>query len=350
MLIQRWLRIIGLGVWLIAGSTSFVRLAGEPRRAAPWMAAFAAFAVLFWIGSSWRATRAVRTTSLVGQAVCAALLAWLGMPMFEGALFALVAAQIPLALPVWASIVWAVVQLPVLWFVLPRDYNVVEVAKSLSAYLAFAAFAIAVVRLFESERRARVELARVGERVRVSRELHDVLGHHLTALSIQLDVARRTADGAARAPLDEAHGVAQRMLGDVRNTVAAMRSDGVTNLRDALGAVVRAVPRPKIDLRFPEAINVTDPACVHVALRCAQEALTNAVKHADAEHVIISIERDAELVVVTIEDDGKHAGPIRPGSGLRGMRERVEEIGGELEVEGIEGRGTTIRARIPEVT
>ncbi len=313
------------------------------------MATFATFAILFWIGSSWRTTRVVRVSCLVGQAACATILAWLGMPMFEGALFALVAAQIPLALPVWASVVWAIVQLPILWLVLPRDYNEVEIAKSLSAYLAFAAFAIAVVRLFESERRARVELARASERMSVARELHDVLGHHLAALSIQLDLARRTTEGPGRAPLDEAHGVAERMLGDVRQAVSAMRGDA-TNLRKALDAVVRAVPRPKIDLRFPEEIIVKDAACAHVALRCVQEAVTNAVKHAHASHIAIAIDRSEDVLVIAIEDDGKRAGPIRPGSGLRGMRDRVEEIGGALEIDSVEGRGTMVRARIPEVS
>jgi signal transduction histidine kinase len=347
VLVERWLRIIGLGTWLIAGSTSIPRVASaaDPRAAIAWVCAFITFAVLFWIGSSRRAERNRRVACLLGQAVLAGALAWLGMPAFEGALFALVAAQVPLALPGWASIAWAVAQLPALWLVLPRDYNRIEIAKSLSAYIAFAAFAIAVVWLFESERRARVELARAGERVRIARELHDVLGHHLAALTIQLDLARRKSSGDARGPLDEAYGVAQRMLVDVRGTVSTLRTDDY-DLRAALDAVVRAVPEPPITIAFEEGLDV-DVACGQVALRCVQEAITNTVKHARAKKIQVALARKGTELSVTVEDDGAAAGDIRDGSGLRGMRERVEELGGALEIDSVARRGTIVRARLP---
>jgi signal transduction histidine kinase len=284
-------------------------------------------------------------TCLVGQSALAVVLALLGMPAFEGALLALVAAQVPLALPVWASAAWAIGQLPALWFVLPRDYNEIEIAKSLSAYIAFAAFAITVVRLFESERRARVEVARAGERVRIARELHDVLGHHLAALSIQLDLARRTAHDSSREPLDEAYGIAHRMLKDVRSTVTALRKDEY-DLRTALEEIVKAVPEPPVTLDFPKGLEVADAACAHVALRCVQEAITNAVKHANARRIAVALSREGHDLMVRVEDDG-NAGEIRPGSGLKGMRERVEELGGSLDVERTEGRGTTVRALLP---
>lgn len=346
VLVERWLRIIGLGVWLIAGSTSLPRLLRDPEHALPWIAAFLGFGVLFWVGSSRQATRNRRVGCLVGQTGLAVALALLGMPAFEGALLALVAAQVPLALPLWASVAWAIAQLPALWFVLPRDYNQIEVAKSLSAYIAFAAFAITVVRLFESERRARVDVARAGERVRIARELHDVLGHHLAALSIHLDLARRTAgEGASRDPLDEAYGIAQNMLHDVRSTVTALRKDEY-DLRRAVEAIVKAVPEPAVTLDFAETLVVNDAACAHVALRCIQEAVTNTVKHAHARRITIALAREGHDLMVVVGDDGA-AGEIRPGSGLRGMRERVEELGGVLEVESVDGRGTTVRARLP---
>ena len=346
MLIERWLRIIGLGTWLIAGSTSFPRLVRDPRQAPVWLAAYLAFGVLFWIGSSRRAERARRVACLAGQTALAIGLAALGMPAFEGALLALVAAQLPLALPVWASIAWAAAQLPALWYVLPPDYNRVEVAKSLSAYVAFAAFAIAVVRLFESERRARLDAARAGERVRIAREVHDVLGHHLAALTIHLDLARRKSEGAAREPLERAYGASQLMLRDVRGIVATLREDDY-DLRAALEAVVQAVAEPAVELSFPKDLTVRDAACAHVALRCIQEGITNSVKHARAKRLHVALARDGDDLVVRIDDDGKAAGPIRPGAGLRGMRERVEELGGRLDVDSVVDTGTTLIARLP---
>jgi len=234
----------------------------------------------------------------------------------------------------------------VLWFILPREYNWIEIAKSVGSYLGFATLAVALVRFFDSERRARVELARAGERVRIARELHDVLGHHLAALTIQLDLARRKTEGDARAPLNEAYGVAQRMLADVRGTVSRMRADRY-DLRGALDALVKAVPEPSIELAMPAGLEVSDAACAHVALRCIQEAITNTVKHARAKSVRVALAREGTDLMVTIEDDGVAAGPIRIGNGLRGMRERIEELGGDLEVESVAGRGTLVRARLP---
>lgn len=191
------------------------------------------------------------------------------------------------------------------------------------------------------------ERARASERLRVAREVHDVLGHHLTALSIHLDLARRTAtDQPLRSSLDQAHAEAQRMLGELRATVCALRADSATSLRSALEGFTRAIPSLRVELHFPEALSVGD-APAHVALRCVQEAVTNALKHADAAHVTVSVSRDGSTLVVIVDDDGKRAGHIRDGNGLRGMRERVREIGGTLEIESVAGRGTRVHLRLP---
>lgn len=353
---------MGLGGWLIAGSTSVPRVVAAPRASLAWLAAYSAYGLLFWLGTGRGAARERTIACLVGQAVCAATLAYLGMPAFEGALLALVAAQLPLALPLWGAAAWALAQVVVLWVALPHDYNRVEIAKSLSAYLGFATLALAMVRLFDAERRARVDLARADERVRIARELHDVLGHHLAALSIQLDVARRSARvrtlersestdphgdaGDDRSPLDEAYGIARRMLGDVRETVSALRKDRY-DLRGALDTVVKEVAEPPIAVSFPAEVEVSDAACAHVALRCIQEAITNTVKHARAKKIDVALSREGDELMITIRDDGAAAGDIRIGHGLRGMRERIEELGGELDVESVAGRGTTVRARLP---
>jgi signal transduction histidine kinase len=344
--IPRWLRFIPIGVWLIAGSTSVPRLLREPRVAPTWTIAFIAFGVLFWIGSDRRASRARTIGCLVGEACLAALLAYLGMPAFEGALFSIVAAQLPLAVSVRSALAWGIAQAIVLFLALPHDYNQIEIAKSVTSYLGFAMMAIALVSFFDSERRARVELARAGERTRITRELHDVLGHHLAALTIQLDLARRKSQGEARAPLDEAYGAAQRMLKDVRDTMTTLRKDEY-DLRAALDAVVKAVPEPAIDVAFPAGLVVSDAAVAHVALRCIQEAITNTVKHARAEHIRVALSREGDDLMIAIEDDGVAAGEIREGSGLRGMRERIEELGGDIEVASESQRGTAVRARLP---
>ena len=123
----RWLRMICLGVWLIAGSTSF------RHPSLVWMIAFIAFGVLFWLGTDRVTPRKWKVWMLLGQAALATLLDHIGMPAFEGALFALVAAQLPLTVSVWGSVAWALAQAVVLFVVLPRDYNWIEIAKSVGS-------------------------------------------------------------------------------------------------------------------------------------------------------------------------------------------------------------------------
>jgi signal transduction histidine kinase len=347
--VPRWPRVVSVGVWLLAGSTSVPRLVHDPRHAPVWVAAFAAFGVLFWVGTDRRASKLRTITCLVLEAALAGVLDSIGMPAFEGAPFALVAAQLPLVLPVAVTVAWALAQAVVLFLVLPSAYNAVEIAKSVGSYLGFATLAVVLVRLFDSERRARVELARAGERVRIARDLHDVLGHHLAALTVQLDLARRKAEGDAKTPLEQAHSTARKMLADVRGAVTQLRNDEY-DLRSALDAVVKAVTEPPIQVTFPAELKVSDAACAHVALRCIQEAITNTVKHAHAKKVRVVLSRQGDELMLTIEDDGAAAGAIQPGNGLRGMRERIEELGGALDVDSVAQRGTTVRARLPMST
>jgi signal transduction histidine kinase len=136
------------------------------------------------------------------------------------------------------------------------------------------------------------------------------------------------------------------MLKDVRDTMTTLRKDHY-DLRAALDAVVKAVPEPPITVTFPAGLDVADAACAHVALRCIQEAITNTVKHARAKTIRVTLSREGDDLMLAIEDDGQAAGEIRTGSGLRGMRERIEELGGDIEVDSVAARGTSVRARLP---
>jgi signal transduction histidine kinase len=363
---ERWLRIIGLPVWLVAGSTSFVRFAEDfrQREFVPWLVCYVAFGAVFWGMWHPRASRKVRLVGLAAQAGLGIVLVFIGMPLFEGAPLAIVAAQAPMVLPIWASVVWGIIQVVPLWIVLGHTYRGVEITKSITSYLGFSAFAVAAVHLFEAEHRARVELdrtvselvatrtllaesTRVAERVRISRELHDVLGHHLAALAIHLDLARRTAEGAARGALDETHASVQRMLKDVRGAVHELRADDAIDLGSALRAMVANLPGLSVHLDLPERLPVADPVRAHAAFRCVQEAVTNVLKHADASNVHIAVKVEADELELRVQDDGRGTGTIKPGSGLRGMRERIEAVGGTLEIAGTPGGGTAVVARLP---
>jgi signal transduction histidine kinase len=232
------------------------------------------------------------------------------------------------------------------------------------AYLGFQVFALYTASLTDRERRAREDLARVNaelvatrellaessrlaERVRISRELHDLLGHHLTALSLNLEVASHRTEGEAHEHVEQARSMARLLLSDVREAVREIREDGSVDLAGPLRSLVAGVPRPRVHLSTPEPLVCDDPERAHAVLRCVQEMLTNSVRHSGAENLWIDIQRQDGELVVQARDDGRGAREILPGRGLTGMRERLERMHGKLRLDTAAGAGFTVEARLP---
>ncbi|HHA2691941.1 TPA: sensor histidine kinase [Stenotrophomonas maltophilia] len=192
------------------------------------------------------------------------------------------------------------------------------------------------------------ESARVNERTRISRELHDLLGHQLTALTLNLEVAGHLAEGQALEHVKRSHALAKLLLGNVREVVSQLRETGAIDLAAALRPLTENVPSLDIQLDFEDPLNVEDPQRAHVLLRCTQEIITNAVRHAGARHLWIKVYREApDRVVVEARDDGVGADMVNVGNGLRGMRERLQQCGGQLQVETRPGEGFRLRATVP---
>ncbi len=126
-----------------------------------------------------------------------------------------------------------------------------------------------------------------------------------------------------------------------------MRTETSIDLQSVLPLLTRAVPRPKITLAIDPAVRESDGALTHAIFRFVQEAITNAARHARAETLVIEISKVGGAVRATARDDGKGSGRIREGNGLRGLRERFEELGGGLEVDRPNGSGVTLRAFAP---
>jgi signal transduction histidine kinase len=191
------------------------------------------------------------------------------------------------------------------------------------------------------------ETSKLGERARISRELHDLLGHHLTALNLQLEVAGHVADGRAVPPIERARMIAKLLLADVRDVVSDLRTTGDVDVRDVLDELVRDLPRPRVHVTVDARIVLDDLARAHVIVRCVQEAITNAIRHGDADNVWVTLRRDGDAIDVCTRDDGRGAESFTVGNGLHGMRERLDEIGGRLDVHSAPGGGFTVRALIP---
>jgi signal transduction histidine kinase len=191
------------------------------------------------------------------------------------------------------------------------------------------------------------EASRANERTRIARDLHDVLGHDLTALGLQLEIATHVDGDAAKTHLGKAQDVTARLLSNVREVVGAMRADAGPDLVPALQGLVRDVPGLTIHLDVPDELVVDDPARAQCVLRCVQEIVTNALRHARARNLWIRVERAGDQISVNARDDGRGAEGVCDGLGLSGMRGRLEELGGLLEVATAPERAFSVVARLP---
>ena len=192
------------------------------------------------------------------------------------------------------------------------------------------------------------ESARMSERLRISRDLHDILGHSLTTLAIHLDVASRLVQGQAVQHVRCAREVAGNLLAQVRNVVNHIRVEPV-DLRAALVALTDVAADLKVKLVLPDELAALDPARADAVIRCVQEVVTNTLRHAHAEELVIELQQCGDGAVVINARDNGRGGRFVEGRGLAGMRERFEMLGGNLRIASLPGEGFSITAAIPAV-
>jgi len=191
------------------------------------------------------------------------------------------------------------------------------------------------------------ENTRIAERVRIARELHDLVGHHLTALTLNLEVVTHLVDGKVLEHVQQAHSLARLLLADVREVVSDMRKGDMVNLADALHTLVEGVPKPRIHLDLPAEAVLTEPQRAQVLLRCVQEMITNSVRHARARNLWIRLSIAGDGLAMSARDDGIGADKVAVGNGLKGMAERLKQLGGKLEIESEPGSGFALHAWLP---
>lgn len=191
------------------------------------------------------------------------------------------------------------------------------------------------------------DAARDAERLRVARELHDVAGHTLTALHLNLRLLASDPALAARQELSRSQQLAAQLMGQIRDVVQALRDTAGLDLATALRALAAPMPELRIELAIADDARVRDVSTADVVLRMVQEALTNAARHADARIVRVAIARDGAGLRVEIDDDGRLRGPLSEGNGLTGMRERVEAAGGRVDFSITARGGLRILASLP---
>lgn len=191
------------------------------------------------------------------------------------------------------------------------------------------------------------ETARDSERLRLSRELHDVAGHKLTALKLNLAALARDPRHADDGQMRLCARLADELLADIRGVVQQMRRDEGLDLGAALQALASPFPRPRMQLQIEPQARVGSLAQAEAVLRAVQEGLTNAVRHSQANTLWVVLRRDHDLLRLDIRDDGRGSGELQAGNGLRGMRERLEGVGGGLDVSRTDTGGVHLQAWLP---
>ena len=366
----RWRNAAAFGTWLVVSLPQLAAIASGRTTGADaliWLAAFALFglALLPVLGFGWRsAPRGVLLLLLVVQT--AAGLTMTAMPRngTGGATMVIVAAEAASLLPWRVTWIWIAAQSVLITWVWTRGEDVMTALAVGGAFAGFQAFAASTVALARRERAAREELSRVNaellatrselaehsrasERLRIARDLHDALGHHLTALSIQLDVASRTPPAQSGAHVREAHAIAKLLLGDVRRVVSELREGGPINLAEALEALAANARSLRVALELPSPLDVDDPVQAQTLLRCVQEIVTNTVKHADAQNLWIRIRTTPAGIDLQARDDVRGTAAVVCGHGLTGMRERFEAYAGRVEFVSRAGAGFEVHAFMP---
>jgi len=362
----RLLRWGGLATWLGVGFPIWLQRDQVRPGALPgWLAAWLVFALALWAttsGKEWsRRLEFFPLALLALQAACVMALVLLLCDGFEGALLVLVAMQLAPRVSRRTGLGWIAVQSLLLGASIAIHWSLRPALMLAPPYLGFQILAFLGVEALDREARANAELraardllahgSRMAERLRIARELHDAVGHRLVALSLNLERAVHLGNApegeATREPIAMAQSLTRRLLTDIGEIVDTLGRAERLDLRGALESLIEEIPRPRVHLSLPADLAVEDPELAHLLLRCCQEIVTNAAKHAQAENLWLDVVQERGAIEVRARDDGRGAAEVAAGRGLAGMRERLERAGGRLEVATRPGMGFAVAALVP---
>lgn len=309
----------------------------------------------------------LRLLGLAVMTVSAVAMGWYSQSGLSAMLMVVISVALPWLLPLPVALGWLLLQNVLLIPVIAQypNWNLVIATLQVCVYLGISAltfFTSTVARqqaeAREEQRRLNSELratrallaesTRIAERMRIARELHDLVGHHLTALSLNLEVASHLTNEAAAEHVRKAQNTARHLLSDVREAVSELRQDDAIDLTQALRSLIEGVPSLAVHVETPPRFSVEDPRRAQVLLRCAQEIITNTARHAGARNLWLRFDYvNANLLELSARDDGRGAANFRPGNGLSGMRERLNEFEGSVTVDQALAQGFALTVRLP---
>ncbi len=291
-----------------------------------------------------------------------------------GILAIIVVAQLPTIFSTVTCVVWALL-IPIIgtaidvWF---KDLN--GVMTNALLYALFNLFALLASYRFIVEENAKnksLQLLRElkatqillsattkrDERLRVARDIHDVLGHHLTALNLQLEVASHVDTNTIKDHVLRAKSICGLLLADVRETVSEFRAEQNVDLRDALKTLCRDIPGIDVSLDITLVTPQLNARIAEIIFRSVQESITNMMKHSHSNHCQISLSQCDSWLKLCVLDNGKavdngkssnkYPKNIVAGNGLKGMAERVAKVDGTMHYQ-FSNMGFRIDIKLPD--
>ena len=357
---------VGLLLFFLGGSDGPMQLA-PAARILLWLCYFA-FGLTYSVLLSEHRSLNASMTSVMLILICSATLtfAYVIANGLAAVLLMVSAAAIAYALPLRPALIWMIGQnlafLPIL--AAQGKLPFIEVVLTVAMYLGVSSFVFMTAWIGKRQMQAREQLRlvnmelraaqamlsdteRTAERLRISRELHDLVGHHLTALALNLEVATHLTEGKARTHVQQAQSISKLLLSDVREVVSTLREGDPMQLDRTLKAMIADVPMPKVHLSLPHPFTLSDAPRAHALLRLAQEVLTNAIKHSGARNLWLTFALRDAGIEISAHDDGHGTDQLKDGNGLAGMRERLAAFGGTIVCESAVGRGFNVAAFLP---
>jgi signal transduction histidine kinase len=363
-------RAIGIGIWAFLGLPIFDSSARRgyiltDSQWLIWLAFFLLFGPAFWYSSDTKPRPLLnRVGALLLEAIAVLVMTFLLQDYFVGFLLVVVSWQVALLLPLRIVIPSVLGASALLLYFLDPHYYMGWRWGATGAFLGFQVFSIVTAALAKGESESREDQARInaelvstrellressrlGERIRISRELHDSVGHHLTALCLHLEAALNCPADQQSEGIHHAQAAAKQALDEVRAVVSTMHGGEEIHLHSALRLLAESIPRIRLNLSVPEELCITDAAHANAILRCVQEITTNTLKHSDAANLWISFRLDRGGIEIEARDDGQSLPITESGFGLTAMRRRFEELGGVVSFGTAMEHGFLVRAWLP---
>lgn len=360
-----------LNIWFLPPSRGVDEFSGADVNVPMTVLAYLAFGACYWLATRSLGSRSQEGSSranfilLLVLTTAAVAVGYYTQTGLSAMLLLVMAGVLPWILSLRAAVAWLLLaHVPLVPSFMASGFSFWDALFQSTFYVGFSAFVLVTAYVArqqtearEEQRRLNAELratrvllaesARVNERTRISRELHDLLGHHLTALSLNLEVAGHMTEGRAQEHVKQAHTLAKLLLTDVREVVSQLREGDTIDLGAALLTLTKRVPALEIHMDIEEPLNLDDAERAHVLLRCTQEIITNTVRHAGARNLWIHCRRQGGLITIDARDDGGGSAEVVAGNGLRGMRERLQQHGGKMTIGSTPGAGFTLCLQLP---